>query len=131
MFVISNLLGMKKIILLLVFLGFIFPLDIVSQNEGGPPKANTTIKSKRKKRKEDKRRWKEERRNKRAEEKKIRDHHKRIQTKEVRKRMKRSKGVAQRNRDNQREPFFQRLFKNKKRGKAGKAPKEKTGKVQQ
>ncbi len=122
---------MKKIILLFVLLGFIFPFDAMSQNEGGPPKANTSIKSKRKKRKEDKRRWKEERRNKRAEEKKIRDHHKRIQTKSVRKRMKRNKGVAQRNHDHQREPFFQRVFKSKKRGKVGKSPKEKVGKVQQ
>lgn len=103
----------------------------IAQEGGGPPKKDQSIKSKRKQRKEDKRKWKEDRRNKRAEEKKIRDHHKRIQTKEVRKRMKRSKGKAQRNHDHQREPFFQRLFNKKGKGKRAKHPTEKTQKVKQ
>ena len=116
-----------KIILLVCFVSF-------SQNpclaqEGGPPK--TSIKSKRKQRKEDKKKWKEERRKKRAEEKMIRDHHKRIQTKEVRKRMKRSKKVAQRNHDHQRAPWYERIFDKSGKRKKGKAPKEKTNKVEQ
>ncbi len=106
----------------------------LAQESGGksdPPKKDQSLKSKRKLRKEDKKQWKEDRRNKRAEEKKIRDHHKRIQTKEVRKRMKRSKQTATRNHDHKREPFFQRLFKKKNKGKRVKQPKEKTSKVKQ
>ena len=112
----------------ILFFIFSAPVTSLSQDKGGPPKKDQSIKSKRKLRKADRLKWKEERRNKRAEEKKIRAHHKRIQTKEVRKRMKRSKGKAIRNNDHQREPFFQRLFK-KKRGKASKQPKEKVKKV--
>ncbi len=97
--------------------------------EGGPPK--TSIKSKRKQRKEDKKKWKEERRKKRAEEKMIRDHHKRIQTKEVQKRMKRSKKIAQRNHDHKLAPWYERMFDKSGKKKRGKAPKEKTGKVEQ
>ncbi len=115
---------MKKLIVLFLFLIFVMPQSF-AQDGGGPPKANTSIKSKRKKRKEDRKRFKENRSNKRAEEKKIRNHHKRIQTKEVRKRMKKNKGVAQRNRDHKREPLFNRLFKNKKRSKASKQKTEK------
>lgn len=115
-------------IFFLVITFSILSTPCLSQEGGGPPKKEQSIKSKRKQYKEDKRKWKEERRNKRAEEKKIRDHHKRIQTKEVRKRMKRSKGKAIRNNTHQREPFFQRLFQ-KKRGKASKQPKEKTPKT--
>ena len=90
-----------------------------------------SLKSKRKLRKEDRKQWKEDRRNKRAEEKKVRDYHKRIQTKEVRHRMKRSKKTAARNRDHTREPFFQRMFHKKGKGKRVKQPTEKTSKVKQ
>ena len=117
-----------RFFLLLILIGFL-QTPCLSQT-GGPPKKEQSIKSKRKQRKEDKRKWKEERRNKRAEEKKIRDHHKRIQTKEVRKRMKRNKGKAIRNNTHQREPFFQRLFNRKNKGKRTKQAKEKTQKVQ-
>lgn len=101
------------------------------QSDGKPvPKKDQSLKSKRKLRKADRKKWKEDRRNKRAEEKKIRDHHKRIQTKSVRKRMKRNKGKAMRNNSHQREPFFQRLFQQK-RGKSSKNAKEKSSKGQQ
>lgn len=116
-----------KIILLFCLIA-LAPNSTVAQ-EGGPPK--TSIKSKRKQRKEDKKRWKEERRKKRAEEKMVRDHHKRIQTKDVRKRMKRSKKVAQRNHDHKRAPWYERIFDKSGKKKRGKAPKERTNKVEQ
>lgn len=116
-----------KIILFIFFVSLI-PYSSQSQ-ESGPPK--TSIKSKRKQRKEDKKKWKEERRKKKAEEKMIRDHHKRIQTKEVRKRMKRSKKTAQRNHDHQRAPWYERIFDKSGKRKKGKAPKEKTSKIEQ
>ena len=97
----------------------------LTAQEGGGGKPNTpatTWKGKRKQRKADRKEWKQARKDKRAEEKKITAHHKRIQTKEVRKRMKRSKVKATRNHDHQREPFFQRLFK--KKGKRVKKQKE-------
>ncbi len=105
----------------------------LGQESGGgdPPKKDQSLKSKRKLRKEDRKQWKEDRRNKRAEEKKVRDYHKRIQTKEVRNRMKRSKKTAARNRDHTREPFFQRMFHKKGKGKRVKQPTEKTSKVKQ
>ena len=65
----------------------------------------------------------------RLRQKKIKNHHKRIQTKEVRKRMKRSKQRAGLNRDNKREPFFKRLFHRSGKGKRVKQPKEKTSKT--
>ena len=120
-----------------LFFIFIITLFIsipcISQEGGGKadvPKHEKSFKSKRKLAKADRKEAREKRREKKAEEKKIREYHKRLQTKEVRKRMKRSKGKAIRNNDHQREPFFQRLFQ-KKRGKASKHPKEKTIKIQQ
>jgi Ni/Co efflux regulator RcnB len=113
-----------RLIICFIFLGFLSnPLS--AQEDGGPPKKEQSLKSKRKQRKEDKKRWKEDRRKKRAEEKNVKAYHKRIQTKEVRKRMKRNKKVAQRNHDHQREPFFQRVFKKKGKRKSVKQPQEK------
>lgn len=118
-----------RIIVIVIFTFFI-QNACIAQEGGDAPKHEQSIKSKRKLRKADKKKWKEDRRNKRAEEKRIRDHHKRLQTKDVRKRMKRSKGTAIRNNAHQREPFFKRLFQ-KKRGKASKQPKEKSSKIKQ
>jgi hypothetical protein len=123
--------GIKQIKIILSFLlCFAFQNLVLAQDGGGPPKSEQSLKSKRKQRKADKKEWKEERRNKRAEEKKIKNHHKRIQTKEVRKRMKRSKQKAGVNRDHTREPFFQRLFHRSGKGKHAKRLKEKTAKPQ-
>lgn len=120
-----------RIVVIFIFTFFIKNSCIAQEGGGGDgPKHEQSIKSKRKLRKADKKKWKEDRRNKRAEEKKIRNHHKRIQTKTVRKRMKSNKGKALRNNAHQREPFFKRLFQ-KKRGKGSKQPKEKTSKVKQ
>lgn len=120
-----------RIVVIFILAFFLKNVCIAQESKGGdPPKHEKSIKSKRKLRKADKKKWKEERRNKRAEEKKIRNHHKRIQTKSVRKRMKGNKGKAIRNNAHQREPFFKRLFQ-KKRGKGSKQPKEKTSKGKQ
>lgn len=122
-----------------MFLRFVFSLIFVcfiqntcsAQEGGGPPKKDQSIKSKRKLRKADKKKWKEDRAAKRAEEKKIKAHHKRIQTKEVRKRMKRSKGKSQAIRANKREPFFKRLFNKQGKRKTAKQHKERTTKIKQ
>ena len=103
-----------RIVVIFILAFFLKNVCIAQDSKGGdPPKHEKSIKSKRKLRKADKKKWKEERRNKRAEEKKIRNHHKRIQTKSVRKRMKGNKGKAIRNNANQREPFFKLLFQKK------------------
>ncbi len=119
-----------RFILSLVFVCFI-QNTCPAQESGGPPKKDQTIKSKRKLRKADKKKWKEDRAAKRAEEKKIKAHHKRIQTKEVRKRMKRSKGKSQAIRANKREPFIKRLFNKQGKRKTAKQHKERTSKVKQ
>ena len=119
-----------RFILSLVFVCFIQNTS-PAQESGGPPKKDQTIKSKRKLRKADKKKWKEDRAAKRAEEKKIKAHHKRIQTKEVRKRMKRSKGKSQAIRANKREPLIKRLFNKQGKRKTAKQHKERTSKVKQ
>lgn len=119
-----------RFILSLVFVCFI-QNTCPAQESGGPPKKDQTIKSKRKLRKADKKKWKEDRAAKRAEEKKIKAHHKRIQTKEVRKRMKRSKGKSQAIRANKRESLIKRLFNKQGKRKTAKQHKERTSKVKQ
>lgn len=115
---------------ILVFLLFAFTQNSsFGQDKSGPPKKDQSMKSKRKMRKAARKKWKEDRATKRAEEKRIRDYQKRTQTKEVQKRMKRSKKIAQRNHDNKREPFFERMFK--KKGKSSKKSKERAPKVKQ
>ena len=112
-----------RIVVIFILAFFLKNACIAQDSKGGdPPKHEKSIKSKRKLRKADKKKWKEERRNKRAEEKKIRNHHKRIQTKSVRKRMKGNKGKAIRNNANQREPFFKRLFQKKDQSNPKKKP---------
>ena len=109
----------------------IFQSTVIAQDGGGPPKKDQSIKSKRKLRKADKKKWKEDRAAKRAEEKKIKAHHKRIQTKEVRKRMKRSKNKSQAIRANKREPFFKRLLNKQGKRKTAKQHKERASQVKQ
>lgn len=57
-----------------------------------------------------KRQWWEQRRNEWAEKKKIKDHAKRLQTKNVIKRMKKDRQKAERHTENKREPFYIRWF---------------------
>ncbi len=114
-----------------LFIICFFQNTLLAQDGGGPPKQDQSIKSKRKLRKADKKKWKEDRAAKRAEEKKIKAHHKRIQTKEVRKRMKRSKNKSQAIRANKREPFFKRLFNKQGKRKTAKQHKERASQVKQ
>jgi hypothetical protein len=119
----------KFLILLFVFL-LGSTESVMSQSNAGPPKKEQSMKSKRKMRIAERKKWREDRANKKAEEKRLHDYQKRTQTKEVRKRMKKSKEKAIRNNNNQREPFFERMFKNRK-GKSSKAPKERRKKIRQ
>lgn len=94
-----------------VFTGF---SGIRAQSDGGNagPK-KPSIASERKKRKAARKEAKEQRRKERAERKAIRAYHKRLQTKTVRKRMKRNRNKAQRINDNKREFFLKRWFARK------------------
>jgi hypothetical protein len=97
--------------LLLLAVVSLFALPAVAQGTG--PKEKTVkeeLKSNRQLRKE----RKEKRKLERAERKAIKDYHKRLQTKKVRKRMKESRQHANRNNDNRREFFLKRWFRKKK-----------------
>ena len=86
----SLLPNFNKISLISCFL----QITCYSQESGGPPKKEQSLKSKRKLRKADKKKWKEERSAQRAEEKNRDTHHKRVQTKAVYKRMKQSRAKS-------------------------------------
>ena len=105
---------LKKIIIYLLFLMWFSPT--FSQEKGTGPKEKS-VSSQRKILKKARIEAREKRRKERAERKAIKKYHKRLQTKQVRKRMKKSKGKSVLNNDNRREPFFQRIFKKKKRKK--------------
>ncbi len=96
------------IILTLAFFSF------KAQEKGTGPKEKS-VKSERKIRKELRIAAREKRRQERAERKAIKNYHKRLQTKVVRKRMKASKKSATRYNENRREFFLKRWFKKKKR----------------
>jgi hypothetical protein len=103
--IIPNKLHIKKtvyIILLLCVTSF-----AVSQEKGKGPKEKT-IKQELKSNKKIRQEAKEKRKKERAEKKAIKKHHKRIQTKKVRKRMGASKKKAARNNENRREFFVKR-----------------------
>lgn len=117
-----------------MFIRFFFGLIILcflqincySQENGGPPKKEQTIKSKRKLRKADKKKWKEERATQRAEAKNRDAHQKKIQTKAVYKRMKQSRAKSNAIRSNKREPFYKRWFQNHQKRKRIHMTKERT-----
>ncbi len=85
-----------------------------AQDKGTGPKEKT-LKSERKVRRELRAEAKEKRRKERAERKAVKNYHKRLQTKEVRKRMKASRKTAIRHNQNKREFFLVRWFKKKKK----------------
>jgi len=97
-----------------------------SQESGGPPKKEQSLKSKRKLRKADKKKWKEERSAQRAEEKNRDAHHKRVQTKTVYNRMKQSRAKSNSIRENKRDPFYKRWFQNNQKRKRVHITKERT-----
>lgn len=83
-----------------------------TETSGAGPK-KPSIASERKKRKAIRKEAQEQRRKERAERKAIKAYHKRLQTKTVRKRMKRNRAKAQRINDNKREFFLKRWFTRK------------------
>lgn len=103
-----------KILVSLSFILFTGISVVKAQSEGGNagPK-KTSIASERKKRKAARKEAREQRRKERAERKAIKAYHKRLQTKTVRKRMKRNRSKAQRINDNKREFFLKRWFARK------------------
>lgn len=102
----------KHIFLILFAFSLVFPS--FSQEKGTGPREKTfkqELKTNRQLRKE----AREKRRIRKAEKKAIKNYHKRLQTKQVRKRMKASRKSAIRHNDNKREFFLKRWFKGKKR----------------
>jgi Skp family chaperone for outer membrane proteins len=100
---------------LLVFVVLMLPVLAFSQ--GAAPKGGSSKLSDQKEpitshaqRSAAKRQWWEQRRNEWAEKKKIKDHAKRLQTKDVLKRMKKDRKKAERHTENKREPFYIRWF---------------------
>jgi len=87
--------------------------SVPAQTKGTGPE-ETSVKKELRSRKQLRKESKERRRLEKAERKKIKKHHKRIQTKAVRKRMKSSKKQAVRTNENKREFFITRWFKKKK-----------------
>ncbi|MCC6370914.1 MAG: hypothetical protein IT236_07920 [Bacteroidia bacterium] len=99
--------------IIIVFLLSVFSLQASAQEKGTGPKTNTIkmeLKSNRRIRMEKR----ELRRKERAERKAIKAYHKRLQTKTVRKRMKKSRKSATRYNNNSREFFLVRWFRKKK-----------------
>lgn len=70
-------------------------------------KAPATSRAQRKKAKQ---KWKETRKLEMDQKKAVKDHHKRLQNKDTRKRMKREKKKSERLRTNKRQSFFSRMF---------------------
>ncbi|MBK7667888.1 MAG: hypothetical protein IPJ32_11455 [Sphingobacteriaceae bacterium] len=98
----------------IIFIGF----SIISFAQKPPePKAPTKGAEQNKKaiRKAEKKEAKERRKLEKAEQKAIKAYHKRLQTKTVRKRMKKSRKRAIMNNTNKREPWIKRVFKKKKK----------------
>jgi predicted phage gp36 major capsid-like protein len=96
----------KKIIsLLILFCSFTF---VNAQEKSGP--REQTFKQDLKSNKQLRKESREKRRKERAEKKAIKEHHKRLQTKNVRKRMKESRKSAIRHNENKRKPLFKRWF---------------------
>ncbi len=85
-----------------------------AQNGTGPKEK--TMRSEMRSEKKARQKDREQRKLEREERKAVEAHHKRIQTKAVRKRMKQSRKTALRNHDNKREFFAVRWFKKKNNG---------------
>jgi len=98
----------RKIALLFIVLMPVFSFSQEAKTE----KAPATTKAQRKKAKQ---KWKEDRKIEMEHKKMVKEHHKRLQTKETRKRMKQEKKKSDKYRENKREFFLVRWFKNRKR----------------
>lgn len=95
----------RKIILLLICMA---PLMTIAQEQKSSEKSPATTRAQRKKLKK---KWKEDRRIERDEKKAVKEHHKRLQTKETRKRMKAERKKGDKLRANKKEPWIVRKFK--------------------
>ncbi len=109
-----------KLFVRIFFLLFLFiSVPALAQDNSAPNKEEkkNEVMSARMKRQKAKKEWKEKREKERADQKAVRDHEKRLQTKATRKRMHRDQRKANRINQNKKEFFLIRLFK----------PKPKTG----
>jgi hypothetical protein len=113
---------MRKVILIFILL--IFSGVVYSQQDGGLGPKEKPISAQLKVKKQIRRENREKRRQERAERKAVKKHHKRIQTKTVRKRMKESRATATRNNLGKREFFLKRWFRKKGRAKSSKSKKD-------
>lgn len=90
-----------------LFFIFLLPLSVAAQEK---PKDKAPA-STRIQRKAAKAKWKQQRKDDRDHKKMVKEHHKRIQTKETRKNMRREKRKSEKARQNKREFFLIRWFK--------------------
>lgn len=98
----------RKIILLLIILAPVSVLAQEQKSEKDKAPASTHAQ-----RKAAKKKWKEQRKMEMQEKKAIKEHHKRLQTKETRKRMRKEKSKGNKMRANKKEFFLVRWFKYK------------------
>lgn len=101
----------RKLILLLICLA---PLAAIAQEPKQGSDKGQSPATTRAQRKKLKKKWKEDRRIERDEKKAIKEHHKRIQSKETLKRMKKERKKGDKLRANKREPWIVRKFKYRK-----------------
>ena len=106
---------MARLIICLFML--LFSNAAFSQQGGGVGPKEKSLSNQMKVKKQIRREDREKRRAERAERRAVKKHHKRIQTKKVRKRMKESRATATRNNLNKKEFFVKRWFKKKGRSK--------------
>ncbi len=95
----------KYIFVIILFL----PLTIFAQ-EAVKSSRNGTPASARHQRKVARKKWKEERKKEKLDRTIVDDHHKRIQTKKVQKRMRKDKRKAQRNNEHKKDYFWNKWF---------------------
>jgi hypothetical protein len=95
----------RKLMLLLICM---LPLGIIAQEAPAKDKAPATSRIQRK---AAKKKWKEQRKMEMDQKKAVKQHHKRIQTKDTRKRMRQEKRKSDKMRSNKREFFLVRWFR--------------------
>lgn len=99
---------LRKIILVFICL---MPFAMDAQEAMAKMEKENAPANSRAQRKKAKQKWKENRKLEREQKKAVKDHHKRLQSKETRKMMKREKRKAERLRSNKKESAFVRFFK--------------------
>jgi hypothetical protein len=94
----------------------VFSIQLSAQSQNGTGPKEKTVRAEMRSEKKARKKAREQRKLDKAERKAVEAHHKRIQSKAVRKRMKSSRKTAIRNHDNKREFFAVRWFKKKNNG---------------